>query len=74
MANPNFVGFEIQGAAGGLVSGQPMVCGGFYETPLNGGFKECFILGENKSVPMEYERSTPSSISISRDEVSYFTF
>ena len=64
----------VQGAAGGLVSRKPMICGGFYETPLTGGSNKCFILGENQPIAMEYERSYPSSISISKDEVSHFTF
>ena len=64
--------YPVQGAAGGLVSEKPMICGGFYETPLTGGSDKCFILGENLAITMEHERSYPSSISISKDEVSHF--
>ena len=62
----------VQGAAGGLVSRKPMICGGFYENPLTRGSNKCFILGENQPITMEHERSYPSSISISKDEVSHF--
>ena len=65
--------YPIEGAAGGLVNGQPMFCGGFYENPLTGGSNKCFILGGTQSITMGTERSYPSSISISRDKVS-FTF
>ena len=65
---------SIQGAAGGLVSRKPMICGGFYESPLTGGSNKCFILGENKPILMKNERSYPASISISKDKVSYFIF
>ena len=61
--------YRIQGAVGGLVSGKPMICGGFNENPLSGGSNKCFILGENQPITMEHERSYPSSISISKDEV-----
>ena len=64
--------YPVQGAAGGLVGGKPMICGGFYETPLTGGSNKCFILGETHPIIMESERSYPSSISISRDQVSHF--
>ena len=64
----------VQGAAGGLVSRKPMICGGFYQTPLNGGSNKCFILGENLTITMEHERSYPASISISKDKVRHSTF
>ena len=66
--------YPVEGAAGGLVSRKPMICGGFNETPQTGGSNKCFILGENQPITMEHERSYPSSISISKDEVSHFTF
>ena len=66
--------YPVQGAAGGLVGGKPMICGGFYETPLTGGSNKCFILGETHPITMESERSHPSSISISRDQVSQFNY
>ena len=59
----------VQGAAGGLVSRKPMICGGFNESPLTGGSKKCFILGENHPITMEHERTYPASISISKDKV-----
>ena len=62
--------YPVQGAAGGLVSGKPMICGGFNESPLTGASKQCFVLGENQSISMEHERSYPASISISKDKVS----
>ena len=64
----------VQGATGGLVNGKPMICGGFNQNPITGTSNKCFVLGENQSITMEYERSFPSSISISRDKVSQFTF
>ena len=63
----------VQAAAGGLVSGKPMICGGFYDNPLTHSSNKCFIPSENQSITMAYERSYPSSISISRDKV-IFTF
>ena len=65
----------VQGATGGLVSGRPMICGGFYDNPLTQSSDKCIILGESQSesITMAYERSYPSSISISRDKV-HFTF
>ena len=63
---------SIQGAAGGLVSGKPMICGGFYANPLTEASKKCFVLGENQSITMEHERSYPASISISKDKVSHY--
>ena len=62
----------VQGAAGGIVSGKPMICGGFNEDPLNGGSNKCFILGETQPKNMAYERSYPASVSISKDEVIPF--
>ena len=67
LANPSY---PVEGAAGGLVSGKPMICGGFYEDPLTGAYRECFVLGENQTITMEHERSYPASISISKDKVS----
>ena len=64
----------IKGGAGGLVRGKPMICGGFFETPLTGGYNKCFILGENQSMIMAHERAYPAGISISKDKVSHFTF
>ena len=64
----------VQGAAGGLVNGKPIICGGFKDHPANGASKQCFFLGENLSMTMEHERSYPSIISISNDEVNLFTF
>ena len=64
----------VEGAAGGLVSGKPMICRGFNENPLTGAFKKCFVLGKTQPIIMEHERSYPASISISRDRVSYFTY
>ena len=61
----------VQGAAGGLVSGKPMICGGFNENPFTGASKQCFIVGENQPLTMENERSYPASISISKDKVSH---
>ena len=66
--------YPVEGAAGGLVGRKPMICGGFNENPSTGASKQCFVLGENMSITMEQERSYPSSISISKDEVSHFTF
>ena len=63
--------YPVEGAAGGLVNGQPMICGGFYENVQEGSDK-CFILGEEQSIMMADKRSYPSSISISRNEVSHF--
>ena len=62
----------VEGAAGGLVKGKPMICGGFNEDPLNGGSNKCFILGETQPKNMAYERSYPASVSISKDEVIHF--
>ena len=64
----------VEGAAGALVSGKPMICGGFFESPLGGGSDKCFIVGENQPITMEHERTYPASIPISRDKVSHFTF
>ena len=66
--------YPVEGAAGGLVNGQPMICGGFYESPLTGGSNKCFIPGENQPISMEYKRSYPASISISRDKVGQIIF
>ena len=66
--------YPVEGAVGGLVSGKPMICGGFNENPLTRGSNKCFFLGENQPITMAHERSYPSSISISKDEVSHFTF
>ena len=60
----------VQGAAGGVVDGKPMICGGFSESPNAGVSNKCFILGKNKPITMKQERSYPASISISKDEVS----
>ena len=60
----------VQGAAGGVVDGKPMICGGFNESPNTGVSNKCFILGEDQPITMEQERSYPASISISKDEVS----
>ena len=62
---------SVESAAGGLVNGKPMICGGFNQDPITGTSNKCFVIGGNQSVNMEYERSYPSSISISRDKVSY---
>ena len=62
----------VQGAAGGLVNGKPIICGGFNQNPITGTSNKCFVLGENHSITMEHERSYPSSISISKDKVSHF--
>ena len=70
---PNSV-YQVAGAAGGLVSGQPMICGGFNKNPLTGGSNKCFILGKNQPITMEHKRSYPASISITKDNVSHFTF
>ena len=59
----------VEGAAGGLVGGKPLICGGFSEDPSTGANNKCFILGENQFISMEHERSYPSIISISKDEV-----
>ena len=64
----------VQGATGGLVNGKPIICGGFFESPDSGASNKCFILGETQPIIMEHERSYPSSISISKDEVSYLKF
>ena len=61
---------SVESAAGGLVNGKPMICGGFYENVQEGSDK-CFILGEEQSIMMADKRSYPSSISISRNEVSH---
>ena len=66
--------YQVQGAAGGLVRGKPMICGGFYESPLSGGYNKCFILGDTHLITMEHERSYPSSISMSRDQVNHFDY
>ena len=66
--------YAVEGAAGGLVSGKPMICGGFYENPLTEASKECFVLGQNQIITMEHERSYPASIPISKDEVCQITF
>ena len=63
--------YPVEGAAGGLVNGQPMICGGFYESPLTGGSNKCFIPGENQLISMGHKRSYPASISISRDKVCH---
>ena len=63
----------LQGATGGLVSGKPMICGGFYDNPFTHSSNKCFILGENQTITMAEEKAYPSSISISRDKVC-FTF
>ena len=60
----------VQGAGGGLVSGKPMICGGFRENLYTGASNKCFILGENQPIIMEHERSYPASISISSNRVS----
>ena len=65
--------YPMKGGAGGLVKGKPIICGGFYEDPLNGGFNKCFILGENQSKIMEHQRAYPAGISISKDKVSNFS-
>ena len=62
----------VQGAAGGVVSGKPMICGGYDESPNTGVSNKCFILGEDQPITMEQERSYPASVSISKDEVSPF--
>ena len=62
--------YPLQAATGGLVSGKPMICGGFYDNMLTQSSNKCFILGENQTITMAEERSYPSSISISRDKVS----
>ena len=59
----------VEGAAGGLVGGKPLICGGFSEDPSKGASNKCSILGENQFISMEHERSYPSIISISKDEV-----
>ena len=61
--------YPVESAAGGLVSRKPIICGGFLENPSTGASKQCFVLGQNQTIPMENERSYPSSISISSDEV-----
>ena len=61
----------VESAAGGLVSGKPMICGGFYES-LDEVSDKCFILGEDQPITMAFKRSYPSSISISRNEVSHY--
>ena len=61
----------VESAAGGLVSGKPMICGGYYENRYNGSDK-CFILGEDQPITMADKRSFPSSISISRNKVSHY--
>ena len=66
--------FPVQGAAGGLVSGKPLICGGFNENPLTGGSNKCFIIGENQPITMENERSYPASSFISKDKASHFSF
>ena len=60
----------VEGAAGGLVSGKPVICGGFSEDPFTGASNKCFILGENQPIIMEHERSYSTSISISSNKVS----
>ena len=62
----------VEGAVGGLVTGKPMICGGFNEDPLTGGSNKCFILGETQTKNMAYERSYPASVSISKNEVIHF--
>ena len=64
------VPYPIQGAAGGLVSGKPMICGGYSEDLFTGASNKCFILGENKPIIMEHQRAYPASISISSNKVS----
>ena len=61
--------YPLQAATGGLVSGKPMICGGFYDNMLTQSSNKCFILGENQTITMAEERSYPSSISISRNKV-----
>ena len=68
------VPYPVQGATGGLVSGKPIICGGFNGNPLTGGSKNCFILGEDQPITMAYERSYPDSISISKDKVNYILY
>ena len=62
--------YPIQGAAGGLVSGKPMICGGYSEDLFTGASDKCFILGENKPIIMEHQRAYPASISISSTQVA----
>ena len=64
----------VQGAAGGVVSGKPIICGGYNEDPRTGASKQCFVLGEHQFITMEQEMSYPSSVSISKDEVCQITF
>ena len=64
------VPYPIQGAAGGLVGGKPMICGGYSENLCTGVSNKCFILGEILTITMDQERCYPSSISISKEEVS----
>ena len=66
--------YAVEGAAGGLVSGKPMICGGFTKNPLTRGSNKCFTLGDNQPITMEHERSYPASIPISKDEVCQITF
>ena len=60
----------VEGASGGLVSGKPIICGGFSEDLFTGASNKCFILGENQPIIMKHKRSYSASISISRNEVS----
>ena len=64
------VPYPIQGAAGGLVGGKPMICGGYSEDLFTGASDKCFILGENKPIIMEHQRAYPASISISSTQVA----
>ena len=61
---------SVEGAAGGLVSGKPIICGGFSEDPFTGASNKCIILGENQPIIMKQKRSYSASISISRNRVS----
>ena len=63
----------VEGAAGGLVSGKPIICGGFSEDPFTGASNKCFILGENQPIIMTQKRSYSASISISRNNVSHYS-
>ena len=66
---PNLVQ-PVEGAVGGLVSGKPIICGGFSEDLFTGASNKCFILGENQPIIMTQKRSYSASISISSKKVS----
>ena len=62
--------YKIEGGTGGLINNKIVICGGYDD---HHGTDKCWILGEDQTISMKYEREYASSIELPlQSKVSFF--